>query len=96
MSTSRRRKRKPPRKTKLLRPLPPSLIPHLAPDPSLKRTLPPLPEKPEGLSMKAERFLAEMVTPHQDGFHSSNLLEIAYDLVMILDEHGSVPRWSRR
>lgn len=57
----------------------------------LKKALPPLPEKPTGLSMRAERFLAEMVEPYQDGFHSSNLLEIAYDLVGILDEHGFCP-----
>jgi hypothetical protein len=57
----------------------------------LKRTLPPLPEKPGGLSMRAEGFLAGVVTPHQDGFHSFGVLEIAYDLVMILDEQGFCP-----
>ena len=74
-------------------PDPPSLA-DLSPRPRsqpLKRTLPPLPEKPGGLSMKAERFLAGVVTPHQDRFHSSGLLEIAYDLVMILDEQGFCP-----
>jgi hypothetical protein len=74
-------------------PAPPSLA-DLPPRPRsqpLKRTLPPLPERPEGLSMKAERFLAGVVGPHQDGFHSSGLLGIAYDLVMILDEQGFCP-----
>ena len=41
--------------------------------------------------MKAERFLADVVEPHQDSFHSLSLLEIVYDLVMILDEHGFCP-----
>ena len=42
-------------------PAPPSLAdpPPRPPSQPLKRTLPPLPEKPGGLSMKAERFLAD-------------------------------------
>jgi hypothetical protein len=41
--------------------------------------------------MKAERFLADVIEPHQDGFHSLDLLGIVYDLVVILDEHGFCP-----
>jgi hypothetical protein len=75
----------------------PPVVPSLAESPPrprsqpLKRTVRPLPEKPEGLSMKAERFLADVIEPHQDGFHSLDLLEIVYDLVLILDEHGFCP-----
>ena len=75
----------------------PPVVPSLADPPPRPRSQPPkpirppLPEKPGGLSMKAERFLADVIEPHQDGFHSLSLLEIVYDLVMILDEHGFCP-----
>ena len=53
--------------------------------------LPPLPEKPEFLDEEAERFLAEVVTPLWAYFNSQGLLEVTYELVRILDEHGSCP-----
>ena len=68
----------------------PPVVSSLAGPPPRPRSQP-LPEKPGGLSMKAERFLADVVEPHQDSFHSLSLLEIVYDLVMTLDEHGFCP-----
>ncbi|OPY78426.1 MAG: HD domain protein [Syntrophorhabdus sp. PtaU1.Bin153] len=57
----------------------------------LQRTEPPMPERPETLSIEAERFLADMVTPYQAGFHSFGILGVTYELVRILDEYGSCP-----
>lgn len=57
----------------------------------LQKTRPPVPARPEALSMEAERFLAEMVTPRKADFHSFGVLGVTYELVRILDEYGSCP-----
>lgn len=41
--------------------------------------------------MEAERFLADMIMPRRTDFHSFGVLGVAYELVRILDDHGSCP-----